>query len=49
MASIGVAAGLVINDLSFVFFDAHDDFETPSTNTNGYLDAMDMSMLAGET
>ncbi|THZ16720.1 putative arginase [Aureobasidium pullulans] len=49
MATVGVAAGLGLEDLSFVYFDAHDDLETPSTNTNGYLDAMGMSMLKGES
>ena len=48
MATVGVAAGLGLEDLSFVYFDAHDDLETPSTNTNGYLDAMGMAMLHGE-
>jgi arginase len=49
MATVGAAAGLDIEDLSFVYFDAHDDLETPSTNTNGYLDAMGMSMLEGKS
>ncbi|THW44887.1 putative arginase, partial [Aureobasidium pullulans] len=49
MATVGVAAGLGLEDLSFVYFDAHDDLETPSTNTNGYFDAMGMSMLKGES
>ncbi|KAL2027157.1 hypothetical protein VTO58DRAFT_111248 [Aureobasidium pullulans] len=47
MATVGVAAGLGLEDLSFVYFDAHDDPETPSRNTNGYFDAMGMSMLKG--
>lgn len=49
MATVGVAAGLGLEDLSFVYFDTHDDLETPSTNTNGYFDAMGMSMLKGES
>ncbi|THV80682.1 putative arginase, partial [Aureobasidium pullulans] len=49
MATVGVAAGLGLEDLSPVYFDAHDDLETPSTNTNGYFDAMGMSMLKGES
>jgi len=48
MATVGVAAGLGIDGLNFLYFDAHDDLETPSTNTNGYLDAMGMAMLHGE-
>ncbi|KAF2822126.1 Arginase/deacetylase [Ophiobolus disseminans] len=49
MASIGAACGLGIENLNFVYFDAHDDMETPSTNQNGYLDAMGLSMLAGKS
>ncbi|KAH7038483.1 arginase [Macrophomina phaseolina] len=48
-ASVGVAAGLGIDDLSFVWFDAHDDLDTPDTNVNGYIDAMGVSMLAGRS
>ncbi|KAH7379262.1 hypothetical protein DE146DRAFT_774111 [Phaeosphaeria sp. MPI-PUGE-AT-0046c] len=36
-------------DLGWIYFDAHDDMETPSTNTNGYLDVMGLSMLGGES
>jgi arginase len=49
MASAGVACGLEIEDLGFVYFDAHDDMETPEWNTNGYLDAMGLSMLNGRS
>ncbi|THV63732.1 hypothetical protein D6D29_10752 [Aureobasidium pullulans] len=49
MATVGVAAGLGLEDLSLVCLDAHDDLEIPSTNTNGYFDAMGMSMLKGES
>lgn len=49
MASVGVACGLAIQDLGFIYFDAHDDMDTPSTNTNGYFDAMGLSMLAGKS
>ena len=49
MASVGVACGLGIRDLGFIYFDAHDDMDTPSTNTNGYFDAMGLSMLAGKS
>lgn len=47
MATAGVAAGIGLQDPGFIYFDAHDDLETPSTNTNGYLDAMGMSMASG--
>jgi arginase len=49
MASVGAACGLGIKDLSFIYFDAHDDMDTPSTNENGYFDAMGLSMLAGKS
>lgn len=49
MASAGVACGLGIDNLGFIYFDAHDDMDTPSTNMNGYLDAMGLSMLAGKS
>lgn len=49
MASAGVACGLGFKDLGWIYFDAHDDMDTPSTNTNGYLDAMGLSILGGES
>ncbi|KAL3420024.1 hypothetical protein PVAG01_08523 [Phlyctema vagabunda] len=49
MASVGIACGLGIKDLGFIYFDAHDDMDTPSTNENGYFDAMGLSMLAGKS
>lgn len=56
MATVGVACGLRSSfrdpgDYSprFIYFDAHDDMDTPSTNTNGYFDAMGLSMLAGKS
>ena len=51
MASAGVACGLKLDleNLGWIYFDAHDDMDTPSTNTNGYLDAMGLSMLGGES
>lgn len=49
-ASTAVAAGLrgTVPNLGFVWIDAHDDFDTPATNVNGYLDAMAVSMMAGK-
>ena len=53
MSTVAIAAGL--NDSlqgkepGFVYLDAHDDFETPDTLTNGYLDATGLSMLAGQS
>jgi arginase len=49
MASAGVACGLGLKNLGWIYFDAHDDMDTPSTNTNGYLDAMGLSMLGGKS
>lgn len=49
MASAGVACGLGLEDLGWIYFDAHDDMDTPSTNTNGYLDSMGLSMLGGKS
>jgi hypothetical protein len=46
MASAGTACGLGIEDLGFIYFDAHDDQETPSWNTNGYLDASQLLPLS---
>lgn len=49
MASAAVACGLGIKDLAFIYFDAHDDLDSPEVNENGYFDAMGLSMLRGES
>lgn len=49
MASAAVACGLQIKDLAFIYFDAHDDLDSPDVNENGYFDAMGLSMLRGES
>lgn len=52
MSSAAVACGLEDQDkkdLSFVYFDAHDDLDSPDVNENGYFDAMGLSMLRGES
>lgn len=49
MATVGVACGSNLEDPGFIYFDAHDDMDTPSTNMNGYFDAMGLSMLAGKS
>ena len=49
MASAAVACGLKIKDLAFIYFDAHDDLDSPDVNENGYFDAMGLSMLRGES
>ncbi|KPM43377.1 hypothetical protein AK830_g3194 [Neonectria ditissima] len=54
-AAVGVASGLC-NSKEFldrkttpgcVWFDAHDDFNTPDTLVSGYLDSMPVAMLGG--
>ncbi|KAK1524515.1 uncharacterized protein CCOS01_09602 [Colletotrichum costaricense] len=35
------------NDLSVLWFDAHDDLDTPEIHTSGYLDGMAASMMCG--
>ena len=47
MATVAAVCGLGIDDLAYVYFDAHDDFENPDTNTSGYLDGMGLSILNG--
>ncbi|KAJ5577520.1 uncharacterized protein N7459_006484 [Penicillium hispanicum] len=49
MASTAVACGLQARDLAFIYFDAHDDLDSPDVNENGYFDAMGLSMLRGES
>ncbi|RKU41277.1 hypothetical protein DL546_000656 [Coniochaeta pulveracea] len=55
VASVGVAAGLSASDglqgeeVGCVFFDAHDDYNTPDTVVSGYFDSMAISMLTGES
>ncbi|GCB19452.1 arginase [Aspergillus awamori] len=49
MASAAVACGLNTDDLKFIYFDAHDDLDSPDVNEDGYLDAMGLSMLRGES
>jgi arginase len=46
-ASIGMAAGGDTSESGIVWFDAHDDFETPESTTTGFLDGMALSMLTG--
>ncbi|KAL3470536.1 hypothetical protein BJX99DRAFT_251139 [Aspergillus californicus] len=60
MASAAVACGLRAQSvekrggggddaLVFIYFDAHDDLDSPDVNENGYLDAMGLLMLRGES
>lgn len=53
-SAVGVAAGLHASgghddgQLGCVWFDAHDDFNTPDTVLSGYFDSMPIAMLAGQ-
>ncbi|KAK7423927.1 hypothetical protein QQX98_000799 [Neonectria punicea] len=55
-AAVGVAAGLSTSNEflrrkimpACVWFDAHDDFNTPDSLASGYLDSMPVAMLGGE-
>ena len=60
MASVAVACGLEHaqaqgqkkggqGKLGFIYFDSHDDLDSPDVNENGYFDAMGLSMLRGES
>ena len=43
----GLAAGLGMDDLAVIWFDAHGEFMTPETTTSGFLDGMGLSILNG--
>ncbi|GAB1318410.1 Ureohydrolase [Madurella fahalii] len=52
-SAVGVAAGLCAassetTEIGCVWFDAHDDFNTPDTVMSGYFDSMAIAMLAGQ-
>ncbi|KAK7420159.1 hypothetical protein QQZ08_010515 [Neonectria magnoliae] len=55
-AAVGVAAGLSASSEflrrkitpACVWFDAHDDFNTPDSLASGYLDSMPVAMLEGD-
>lgn len=49
MASAAVACGLGVEDLGFIYFDAHDDLDSPDVRESGYFDGMGLSMLRGES
>lgn len=43
----GTTAGLQVDELGVVWFDAHGDFNTPETSVSGFFDGMALSVLAG--
>ncbi|KAH7110228.1 hypothetical protein B0J13DRAFT_293035 [Dactylonectria estremocensis] len=50
-ASAAAVSGLGIppKDLGVLWFDAHDDLDTPETDVSGYLDSMAASMMCGSS
>jgi arginase len=46
-AGVGVVAGLAEPDPGVVWFDAHSDFNSPDTSTEGYFDGMGLAVLTG--
>jgi len=49
MGTVGATCGLGIPDPGFIYFDSHDDLDSPDVQENGYFDAMGLSMLRGES
>ena len=47
-AALGVVAGLDESAPGVVWFDAHGDFNTPETTTQGYFDGMGLAVLVGD-
>jgi arginase len=47
-AGVGVVAGLAEREPAVVWFDAHADFNTPDTSTEGYFDGMGLAVLTGD-
>jgi arginase len=43
----GLAAGLGMEKLAVIWFDAHGEYMTPDTTTSGFLDGMGLSILTG--
>ena len=43
----GLAAGVGVEQLAVLWFDAHGEFMTPETTTSGFLDGMPLSVLTG--
>ena len=47
-AALGAVAGLGESAPGVVWFDAHGDFNTPETTTQGYFDGMGLAVLVGD-
>lgn len=46
-ACAATAAGIGVDDLAVLWFDAHGDLMTPETTVSGFLDGMALSIVAG--
>jgi arginase len=46
-AAIGAAAGVGVDDLAILWFDAHGDYNTPDTTDTGFLDGMCLAVATG--
>lgn len=49
MATVGVACGLGLDGLHYIYFEAHTDLHTPGTLLHGYFDALGLPILAGDS
>jgi arginase len=47
IGTTGALAGLGIDDLAVLWFDAHGDFNTPDSTRTGFLDGMALSVVCG--
>jgi arginase len=45
--ALGALAGLGMQGLGLIWFDAHGDFNTPETTESGYLDGMGLAVATG--
>ena len=46
---LGTVAGLGVNDISVVWFDAHGDFHSPDTTGSGFFDGMGLHIATGNS
>ena len=47
MTTVGVLAGLGVQEAGIIWFDAHPEFDTPDERADGYFDGMGAAMLTG--
>ena len=47
MTTVGVLAGLGVQEAGIIWFDAHPEFGTPDERADGYFDGMGAAMLTG--